>query len=95
MGWKARAERIYEERVVGESLARLAAMLDLKVLPFSEEELKTLARRTRKAFRGAARKRERLDRYIARLAEKHDAQVVASVSVALAEIHNAIGYEEK
>jgi len=41
MSWKAEAHKIYEERVVNDSLARLAERLDLKGLPLSDDELKT------------------------------------------------------
>jgi len=47
MSRKAEARKIYEERVVNDSLARLAERLDLKGLPFSDEELKSLAKRHR------------------------------------------------
>jgi hypothetical protein len=92
---EAKARKIYEERVVHDSLARLAERLDVKGLPFSEEELKTLARRSRESFRNPERWRERLDRYKAHLAKKYGADPVASISSALETINNAIGYEEK
>ncbi len=95
MSWKAEAHKIYEERVVNDSLARLAERLDLKGLPFSEEELKTLAKRSRESFRNREKRRERLDRYKAHLAKIYGADVVANISSALEEINNAIGYEEK
>jgi hypothetical protein len=95
VSWKGEAHRIYEERVVNESLARLAERLDLKSLPFSAQELKTLAKRARESFRHPERKRERLLRYKAHLAKSHGADLVANVSSALEEINNAIGYEEK
>jgi hypothetical protein len=95
MSGKAAAHKIYEERVVKDSLARLAAQLDLKGLPFSDEELKTLARRSRESFRNSRTGRERLDRYKAHLAKTHGADLVASISIALEAINNAIGYEEK
>ena len=43
MSWKTEARKIYETRVVADSLARLAKRFDLKSLPFSDEELQTLA----------------------------------------------------
>jgi hypothetical protein len=95
MSWKTEAHRIYEERVVNDSLARLAQRLDLKGLPFSDEELKTLAKRSRESFRNPEKKGERLARYKAHLAKNHGADVVANISVALEEINNEIGYEEK
>jgi hypothetical protein len=95
MSWKADARKIYEERVVDDSLARLAERLDLKGLPFSDEELKTLARRSRESFRNPKTGRERLDRYKTHLAKTYGADLVANISVALEAINNAIGYEEK
>jgi len=95
MSWKAEAHKIYEERVVNDSLARLAERLDLKGLPFSEKELMTLARRSRESFRNPEKRRERLDSYKAHLAKIYGADVVANMSSALEEINNAIGYEEK
>jgi hypothetical protein len=67
----------------------------VKSLPFSDAELKTLARRFRESFYSGERKRERLDRYQAHLAGIHGADVVAMVSSLLQEINNDIGYEEK
>jgi hypothetical protein len=95
MSWKTEAHRTYEERVVNDSLARLAQRLDLKGLPFSDEELKTLAKRCRESFRDPEKKGERLARYKAHLAKNHGADVVANISAALEEINNEIGYEEK
>ena len=91
MSWKAEARKFHEERVVNDSLARLAEQVDLKSLPFSDEELKTLARRSRQSFRNP----ERLDRYKAHLAKNHGADLVAKISSALEAINNAIHYEEK
>ncbi len=95
MSWKAKAHRIYEERVVNDSLARLAGRLDLKGLPFSDEELKTLARRSRESFRNPKTGRERLDRYKVHLAKSYGADLVANISSALEKINNEIGCEEK
>jgi hypothetical protein len=95
MSWKAEAHRIYEERVVNDSLARLSARFDLRGLPFTADELKTLARRSRESFRNPEKGRERLDRYKAHLAKNYGADPVANVLAALEAINNAIGYEEK
>jgi hypothetical protein len=95
MSWKVKARKIYEERVVNDSLARLAQRLDLKRLPFSDEELKTLARRSREAFRNPEKRKERLDGYKAHLAKKYEVDLVANISAALEKINNEIGYEEK
>jgi hypothetical protein len=93
MSWKGNAHRIYEERVLNDALARLAERFDVEGLPFSVEELRTLARRSRESFR--QRKRERLARYKAHLAKSHGAELVEEVSALLEKIHNEIGYEEK
>lgn len=95
MSWKSESNRIYEERVVSDSLARLGERIDVKALPFSDQELKTLAKRSRESFYGSEKKRERLARYKAHLAKSHGAKVVEEVAAALVEINNAIGYEEK
>ena len=95
MSWKAEAKRAYEERVVNDSLARLAERLDLRGLPFSQEELKTLARRSRESFRDPEKTGERLARYKAHLAKNYGTDLVAKISAALEDINNEIGYEEK
>ena len=95
MGWKTVANKIYEDGVLNDSLARLAARIDVKGLPFSDEELRTLAKRSRESFRSREKKRERLERYKAHLAKIHGADVVANVASVLEEINNEIGYEEK
>jgi hypothetical protein len=95
MSWKAEARKIYEERVVNDALTRLAERLDLRGLPFSGEELKTLAKRSRESFRNPKKRRERLDRYTAHLAKHYGADLVAHISAALEKINNEIGYEEK
>ena len=95
MSWKAEANRIYEEHVVNESLTRLADRLDLKGLPFSTEELKTLARRSRESFRNPKKREERLAKYKAHLAKNYGTDLVEKISAALEKINNEIGYEEK
>ena len=95
MSSKTEAHKNYEERVVNDSLARLANRLDVKGLPFSDEELKTLAKRSRESFRNPEKKRERLDKYKAHLAKIYGADLIANIPSALEEINNAIGYEEK
>jgi hypothetical protein len=95
MSWKAEAHRTYEQRVVNDSLARLAERIDVKGLPFSDRELQTLARRARESFRNPERKRERLVSYKAHLAKSYGTDLVEHVSSALEDINNAIGYEEK
>lgn len=91
MGWKAVARRAYEERVVKDALDRLAGRVDLRGLPFSEEELKTLARRARESFLNSQKR----GRYKVHLAKLHGPDWVATVSAALEKINNEIGYEEK
>jgi hypothetical protein len=93
MSWKAEARKIYEARVVADSLARLANRFDLKSLPFSDEELQTLATRARESFR-SEKKRARLDRYKAHLSALYGEERVATISAALQDINNAIGYDE-
>jgi len=95
MSWKAEAHKIYEARMVKEALAKLAGRVDLKTLPFSEEELHTLAKRARESFRGRERNRERFDKYKAHLSAIHGKEIVETISIALVEINNALGYEEK
>src|SRR5262245_60840879 len=65
MSWKAEHRKVYEGCVVTVSLARLAKRSDLKALPFSDDELQTLAKRARESFRafGSQEKKERLARY--------------------------------
>jgi hypothetical protein len=95
--WDARQRKIYEERVVADSLVRLAKRFDLATLPFSEEELHTLARRAREWFRafGSEEKRERIARYKVHLSALHGETRVQLVWAALEQINNEIGYEQK
>ncbi len=94
MSWKTEAGKIYERRVIADSLARLAKQLDLKSLPFSDEELQTLATRARESFR-SEKKRAHLDGYKAHLSALYGEERVDAISAALQDINNAIGYEEK
>ena len=89
--------RIYEARVVEDSLTRLATRLDLKSIPFSDEELQTLAKRARESFRAyrSEEKRERLSRYKTHLSALYGDACVEMAWVALEKINNEIGYEEK
>jgi len=59
MSWKGEARRSYEERVVDDALARLAQRLDLKTLPLSDEELRTLAMSARVVQGVPVRREER------------------------------------
>ena len=95
MSWKAKAHKVYEERVVKDSLIRLSEAFDLENLPFSKTELQTLAKRARESFRNPEKKKERLDRYKEYLSESHGADLVLSIASKLEEINNRIGYEEK
>jgi hypothetical protein len=97
MSWKARDRKIYEARVVADSLARLAKRCDLTSLPFSHDELQTLAKRARESFRafGSEEKKERLAKYRAHLSGLYGEASVGPVWAALEEINNEIGYEEK
>ena len=94
MSWKAEAHKIYEARVVADALARLAKRFDLKSLPFSDNELHTLARRAREAFR-SEKKKERLNKYKAHLSSLYREERVGPIAAALHKINNEIGYEEK
>ena len=76
---------------MNDSLARLADRLDLKGLPLSDEELKTLAKRSRESFRNPEKRRERLDKYKAHLSKTYGVDVVARIASTLEEINNAIG----
>ena len=95
MSWKAKAHKIYEERVVKDSLIRLSEAFDLETLPFSGEELQTLAKRARESFRNPEKKTERLDRYKTYLSNSYGADLVSNISSKLEEINNKIGFEEK
>jgi len=63
--------------------------------PFSDEELTTLARRSREAFRTPKRGKARLERCAGELGKQHGAEPVIRVVNALEAINNEIGYEEK
>lgn len=97
MSWKSEANKIYEARVVTDSLARLAKRFDLRTLPLSDEELQTLAKRARESFRAyrSEEKKERLRRYKTQLAARYGEACVGPVWAALEQINNEIGYEEK
>jgi len=97
MSWKSRTHKIYEARVVDDSLARLASRCDIKSVPFSEDELRTLARRAREFFRayGSEEKRARLAKYKKYLCTLYGDASVEPVWAALQDINNEIGYEEK
>ena len=95
MSQESRSNRIYEQRIVIDSLARLVKRLDVGSLPLSGEELHNLAKRHRESVHGAERKLDRLTRYKAHLAKSHGADVIEAVSAALEEINNEIAWEEK
>src|SRR5690349_15130309 len=97
MSWKAQHHKVYEARVITDSLTRLAQRFDLTTLPFSNEELQTLARRARESFSafGSEEKKKRLARYKAHLAGLYGEESVGPVWAALEKINNEIGYEEK
>jgi hypothetical protein len=97
MSGKAQHRKIYEARLVADSLTRLAKRFDLTTLPFSQEELQTLARRARESFHAfrSEEKKVRLARYKAHLSSLYGEESVEPVWAALEEINNEIGYEEK
>jgi protein-disulfide isomerase len=83
-----------QARQFSDSLAQLAKRFDLKSLPFSDEELQTLATRARQSFR-SEKKREQLDKYKAHLDALYGEERVGTISAALEDINSSIGYEEK
>jgi hypothetical protein len=97
MSWKTKDQKVYEAWVVADSLARLAKRLDLETVPFSSEELQTLAKRARQSFLAfrSAEKKERLARYTAHLSSLYGEETVRAIWAALEAINNEIGYEEK
>ena len=95
MGRKAEAHKIYEARVLEDALARLAQKVDLRNLPLSKEELRTLATRARESFRNRGKRADRLEKYKSHLSGIHGTQIVQEITSALEEINNEIGYEEK
>jgi len=95
MSSNAEADKIYEARVVADALTRLALRFDLKSLPFSTEELQTLAERARASFKASPEQKAELARYKEHLSTLYGAPGVGRVWAALEQINNDIGYEEK
>ena len=95
MGWKAQHDRIYEDRVVQESLTRLDSVIRRADIPLKDDELKTLARRARQSVYGTEHRKERYRRYQHHLAGTYGGDAVATVVAKLEEINNAIAWEEK
>jgi hypothetical protein len=97
MSRKAEATKIYEAGVVTDALARLAKRLDVKALPFSHEELQTLAERARESFTAfrSEEKKQRLGEYRAHLTTVYGARCVEPVWEALEQINSEIRQEEK
>ena len=62
MSWKAEHHKLYEARVVADAITRLTTRFDIAALPFTSEELQTLATLAREFFRahGSAEKQQRL-----------------------------------
>jgi len=81
--------------VVTEALARLAMRFDLKSLPFSKEELQTLAERAHESFGAPEVEKERLGQYKVHLATLYGEPGVGRIWAALEQINNEIGYEGK
>ncbi len=94
MSWKSDANKIYEARVIQDSLDRLAQRVDTKSIPFSAEELHTLAKRSRAAM-WSEKKKDRLNRYKVHLAARYGEECVREISAALETINNEIAWEEK
>jgi len=84
-----------EARIVADTLARLALRFDLKSLPFSAEELQTLAERARESFKASAAEKAGLRKYKEHLATLYPAPFVGRVWAALEQINIDIGSEEK
>jgi hypothetical protein len=97
MNLKAEESKIYEARIITDALAGLAMRFDLKSLPFSGEELQTLAERARESFKALSseEKKERLGSYTAHLSTLYGETSVARVAAALEQINIDISYEEK
>jgi hypothetical protein len=95
MNSKAEDGKIYEARIVADTLTRLAMRFDLKSLPFSDEELQTLAGRARESFKAPAGQKEELGRYKTHLATRYGNPFVGRVWAALEQINNDISSEEK
>jgi len=94
VSWKAEARRIYENRIIDDALSRLRGF-ELKDIPLSQSELRTLTVRTRQAIFGSPLKKQRLERYKQHLVKTYGADVISRLSLALEEINNQIAYEEK
>lgn len=97
MSWKAQHHKVYEARVVTDALARLAKRFDIAALPFTSEELQTLATRARESFRAyeSAEKQQQLAGYRTHLVGLYGEEHIGPVWAALVDINNEIGYEEK
>lgn len=95
MSWEAQHRKIYEDRIIKEVLCRLSESIRQETIPFSENEILTLAKRHREAYFGSDKKKERLAKYIAHLSGLYGADIVSLISSKLQDINNQIGYEEK
>ena len=95
MSQEARARKIYERRVLEDAVSRLAKIIELGSLPFSEAELHTFHKRMRAAIFGSPRAKVRLVRYKAHLATIYDSPSVERLARHLEEINNQIAWEEK
>ena len=95
MNPNAEETKIYEARLVTDAVARLALRFDLNSLPFSAEELQTLAEHARESYKAPEGEKERLSEYKAHLSTLHGANGVGRVWAALEQINNDIGDEEK
>ncbi|MGH7389774.1 MAG: hypothetical protein ACREM3_09995 [Candidatus Rokuibacteriota bacterium] len=95
MSWKSKANRIYEERVRKDALTRLSLVFDRKSIPFSDDELQTLAKRARESFTSSGGKKARLEKYKDHLSKTYGMEPVSAIASKLEDINNEIGYEEK
>jgi hypothetical protein len=97
MSGDAKRREAYEARVLADILMRLPQHIEVAGLPFSQEELTTLAKRSRQhfhAFRSEAKKAQ-IAKYMTHLAGIYGESPVNSAWAALERINNEIGYEEK
>ena len=93
MSGESQRRKLYEDRVIEDSLVQLGKSVGSSTLPFTQEELRTLAIRTRESFKRCDK--ERLDRYGIHLANIYGTSIVSSTITELERINNSIGFEEK
>ena len=95
MSGDGKRRRQDEEARLAEALARLRRRVHRSLIPLTDAELRTLAKRSLECLYGSVRKREKLERYMAHLAASYGRDVVQGVAGELESIKNAIAWEEK